>query len=84
MTQEAERYAQEASNSQKQFADSEQKREEFKIQAQETVKQLNLSFKFSFFSKNLFLDGKLKLKNLKKILIDINLVQHKCLNETNN
>ncbi len=45
MTQEAERFAQEASNSQKQLADSEQKREEFKIQAQETVKQLNLSFK---------------------------------------
>jgi hypothetical protein len=78
MTQEAERYAQEASNSQKQFSDSEQKREEFKIQAQETVKQLNLSFKFSFFLKFYFLDGKLKLKNLKKMLIDINLVQHKC------
>ncbi len=84
MTQEAERYAQEASNSQKQFSDSEQKREEFKIQAQETVKQLNLSFKFSFFLKFYFLDGKLKLKNLKKMLIDINLVQHKCQNETNN
>jgi len=41
MTQEAERFAQEASNSQKQLADSEQKREEFKIQAQETIKQLN-------------------------------------------
>ena len=42
MTQEAERYAQEAMNSQKQLADSEQQREEFKIQAQETIKQLNL------------------------------------------
>ena len=39
MTQEAERYAQEALNSQKELADSEQQREEFKIQAQETVKQ---------------------------------------------
>jgi hypothetical protein len=44
MTQEAERYAQEALNSQKQFLDSEQKREEFKIQAQETIKQLKLYF----------------------------------------
>lgn len=48
MTQEAERYAQEAINSQKQLADSEQKREEFKIQAQETIKQLN--FIFIYFS----------------------------------
>ena len=39
MTQEAERYAQEALNSQRELADSEQQREEFKLQAQETVKQ---------------------------------------------
>jgi hypothetical protein len=42
MTQEAERYAQEALNTQRQLVDSDQKREEFKIQAQETIKQLNL------------------------------------------
>jgi F0F1-type ATP synthase membrane subunit b/b' len=41
MTDEAERFAQESLHSQKQLADSEQKREEFKIQAQETIKQLN-------------------------------------------
>lgn len=39
MTQEAERFAQESFNSQKTLADSEQKREEFQIQAQETIKQ---------------------------------------------
>ncbi|CAF1174346.1 unnamed protein product [Adineta steineri] len=39
MTQEAERYAQESMNYQRQSTDSEQKREEFKIQAQETIKQ---------------------------------------------
>ena len=41
MTLEAERFAQESLSSQKQLADSEQKREEFQIQAQETIKQLN-------------------------------------------
>ena len=49
MTQEAERYAQDVLNSQKQLADSEQKREEFKIQAQETIKQLNISFQINLF-----------------------------------
>lgn len=45
MTEEAERFAQESLTSQKQLADSEQKREEFKIQAQETIKQLSISRK---------------------------------------
>jgi len=39
MTEEAERFAQESLTSQKQLADSEQKREEFHIQTQETNKQ---------------------------------------------
>lgn len=39
MTEEAERFAQESLISQKQLADSEQKREEFHIQTQETNKQ---------------------------------------------
>ena len=46
MTQEAERYAQDALNSQKQLANSEQQREEFKIQAQETIKQLTFYFSY--------------------------------------
>lgn len=39
MTEEAERFAEESLNSQKQLADSEQKREESQIQSQETIKQ---------------------------------------------
>lgn len=39
MTEEAERFAEESLNSQKQLADSEQKREESHIQSQETIKQ---------------------------------------------
>ena len=48
MTQEAERYAQESVDCQKQLADSEQKRDEFKIQAQETVKQFVTNFSLFF------------------------------------
>ncbi len=39
MTEEAERFAGESINSQKQLANSEQKREEFQIQTQETNRQ---------------------------------------------
>lgn len=39
MTEEAERFAKESLYSQKQLADTEQKREEFQIQTQETNKQ---------------------------------------------
>jgi hypothetical protein len=42
MTQEAERFAQESLNSQKQLANLEQKRDEFQIQAQETMKQSSI------------------------------------------
>ena len=59
MTQEAERYAQEAVNAQKQSLDSEQKREEFKIEAQETIKQLN-SFRFDISQFIGSLDGRQK------------------------
>jgi hypothetical protein len=44
MTEEAERFAQESTHSQKQLADSEQKREESLIQTQETTKQLIFYF----------------------------------------
>ena len=44
MTEQAERFAQESLNSQKQLANSEQKREEFQIQTQETNKQLTNFF----------------------------------------
>jgi len=47
MTDEAERFAQESLNTQKQLTDSEQKREEFQIQAQETIKQLNYIYFYS-------------------------------------
>ena len=59
MTQEAERYAHESMNGQKQLADSEQQREEFKIQAQETIKQLN-SFRFDISQFIGSLDGRQK------------------------
>ncbi len=84
MTEEAERFAQESLNSQKKLADSEQKREEFQIQAQETIKQYQ-NFLFPFSSLKQFdLDGMHVLKNLRKISIDINSIQHKCLKNTNN
>ncbi len=64
MTQEAERYAQESLNCQKQLADSEQNREEFKIQAQETIKQLILFL--WFLEIYFFFRWKAKVKKLEK------------------
>jgi thiamine pyrophosphate-dependent acetolactate synthase large subunit-like protein len=55
MTEEAERFAYESLNSQKQLANSEQKQEEFQIQSQETIKQFNQILKNnSFHLLNLF------------------------------
>ena len=83
MTEEAERFAQESLNSQKKLADSEQKREEFQIQAQETMKQYECLF-FSFSLKHFHLDGMHVSKSSRKISIDTNSIQHKWPKNTNN